>query len=280
MATSLRFAACNEIFQKLSFPEGCAGLQKAGYTGIEIAPFTLGADPVALSPDERDAIRQTIIRHKLSFVGLHWILAAPADLHATTPDKERRERTWRFLDALIDLAADLNPQRDSASVLVFGSPKQRASLPGATPGEASAILRDGLAKLASHAEARHVQILLEPLSRAQCDVVNTLAEAAVIIEEINSPAVQTMFDVHNAVDESLPHTELLRKFWPHIRHIHVNEMDGSEPGQGDYDFGELLTTLEQLNYRGWVSLEAFDFSRDPHQIAAGALEHLLQSQTL
>ncbi|HLH03645.1 MAG TPA: sugar phosphate isomerase/epimerase family protein [Bryobacteraceae bacterium] len=280
MKRPLRFAACNEIFGRRTLAESCRILRETGYTGIEIAPFTLAPDPTTLDASERAAVRDTIAAHDLEFVGLHWILAAPAGLHATSADKEQRERTWRALDAFLDLSADLNAKPEHSTVIVFGSPKQRGTMPGVTPEQAREMMRDGLARLAPHAEERNVQILLEPLSKAQCDVVNTLAEAVAIVSEIGSAAIQTMFDVHNAADETLAHTELLRRYWPHIRHIHVNEMDGREPGQGDYDFAPLLSTLEALDYHRWVSLEAFDFSRDPREVVAGAFTHLTQLQLL
>ena len=83
-----------------------------------------------------------------------------------------------------------------------------------------------------------------------------------------------MFDTHNAVDETVPHAELIRRYFEYIAHVHVNEMDGREPGTGNYDFGEILSTLWELNYKGWVSLEAFEFSRGADIIAGGALQHL------
>jgi sugar phosphate isomerase/epimerase len=43
---------------------------------------------------------------------------------------------------------------------------------------------------------------------------------------------------------------------------------------GDYNFAGLLRKLSDLNYDGWVSLEAFDFSRDPREVAARAIETL------
>ena len=46
-------------------------------------------------------------------------------------------------------------------------------------------------------------------------------------------------------------------------------MDGREPGMGDYPFDTLLATLAELNYSGWVSVEAFDFSRDSYDVAPG-----------
>jgi len=54
--------------------------------------------------------------------------------------------------------------------------------------------------------------------------------------------------------------ELVERYYEWIRHIHVNETDGKHCGAGDYDFGPVLAILKKLNYAGWISLEAFDFS--------------------
>jgi sugar phosphate isomerase/epimerase len=97
-----------------------------------------------------------------------------------------------------------------------------------------------------------------------------------IVDAIRSPAVRTMFDTHNAVDETEPHPTVIRKFFPYIAHVHVNEIDGREPGTGNYDFAAMFKTLDDLGYKGWISLEVFDFSRGPEVIAGGALNYLRQ----
>ncbi len=281
MAVPYRFAACNEIFRDLSFDQSCAALHEIGYTGVEIAPFTLADNAVALSQEDRRAIRQTMLRHNLRFVGLHWLLVSPKGLHATSPDANLRRQTWQFIADLMELAEDLRSPADEYSVMVFGSPQQRSATGGQTAAEATALLTEELARVAPQAEKHGVQLLLEPLSVNQTDVVNTLEEAVRIVDRIvketGSPAVQTMFDVHNSVDETAPHASLLKRYLPHIRHIHVNERDGREPGSGDYDFASLLSTLSALHYSGWVSLEVFDFSRDGRTVASLALRHLEQA---
>jgi D-psicose/D-tagatose/L-ribulose 3-epimerase len=267
-----RFATCNEVFGKQPMADVCAAVQRAGYQGLEIAPFTLGSDPAALDDDERAAIRQSIQDAELEFVGLHWLLAAPEGLHATARDKSVRERTWSYVSHFVDLCADLGDN----GVVVFGSPKQRSSQDGMTARQATEVFIDGLRRAAPHAESRGVTLLVEALSPSQTDVVTSLAEAVSIVQQIGSPAVQTMFDVHNAIDEMVPHTELIRQYLPFIKHVHVNELNGQEPGMGDYDFAALTKCLTDLDYQGWVSLEAFDFSRDPQQIISRSINHLLE----
>jgi sugar phosphate isomerase/epimerase len=276
---SFRYAACNEIFQKQSLAESCRVLAGLGYRGIELAPFTLSNDPASLDKEERFAIRTEIRQAGLEFVGLHWLLAAPPGLHATSPDPAVRNRTWEYVARLVDLCADLS---DSAGgqkpVIVFGSPKQRSSTGGMTAQGATDAFTEGFIKTAPRAELRGVTLLVEALSPQQTDVVTSLAEAVEIVRKVNSPAVLTMFDVHNAIAEKASHVELIREFLPYIRHVHVNELDGAEPGRGDYDFAALLRCLANLRYDGWISLEAFDFSRDANDVVAGSINHLRKSE--
>jgi len=207
-------------------------MKQLGYEGIEIAPFTLAESPRQVSKSDRQEYRRIMAEEGLSFVGLHWLMVSPEGLHVTTGDLEQRARSWQHIHDLIDLCADLGQH----GVMVFGSPKQRSTVGGMSPQEAVAVFTAELAKVAPHAQEKGVRILVEALPSDQSDVINTLQQAASIVEQINNPAVQTMFDTHNAADETEPHMDLVSRYFRHIAHVHVNEMDGREPGTGDYDF--------------------------------------------
>ena len=268
MPDSFRYAMCNEAFDKRPFAEQCRVLREAGYQGIELAPFTLGEDPLALRAAQRRELRDIMASEGLKFVGLHWLLVVPFPVHVTTPDLSLRDRSWQYVNGLIDLCADLSPDdADEHGIMVFGSPKQRSSTGGITAAEAVRNYVAGLAGIADHAADRGVTILVEALPFSQSDVIHTLAEAVAVVREINSPGVATMFDTHNAEDETEPHEQLVEKYYDLIRHVHVNEMDGSHPGAGTYDFAPLFAMLKKLNYRRWVSVEAFDFSIGADAIA-------------
>ncbi|MCW5983299.1 MAG: sugar phosphate isomerase/epimerase [Bryobacteraceae bacterium] len=274
MPFHFRHAICNEVYQGWDFAAACRSIRAIGYDGVEIAPFTLAEDPGAIGKDKRREYRAIMQGEGLEFVGLHWLMVAPKGLHVTTPAAALRERSWRHIENLIDLCADLAGDRDQNGVMVFGSPQQRSTTGGATREEATRHLLDGVRRVAPRAEQRRVRVLIEPLPRAQCDVMLSLAEAAAAVEEIGSPAIRTMFDVHNAIDEAEPHATLVDRYFDLIRHVHVNELDGRHPGTGDYDFLPVLGTLARRGYSGWISLEAFDFSPGAEKIAADSLHYL------
>ncbi len=264
---------CNEAFDGRPFADMCRAIRAAGYTGIEIAPFTLAPDPLEISAADRRQYRDAMASEGLEFAGLHWLMVSPKGLHLTAPDAALRRRSWGHIRNLVDLCADLGP----SGVMVLGSPKQRCATGGLTVAEATRLLADGLASVAPHAAGRGVTLLLEALPAKQCDVVQTLAEAVAIVKEVASAGLATMFDVHNAIDEAAPHSRLIEKYFAYIRHVHVNELDGGHCGSGDYDFAPILGTLARLGYGGWVSLEAFDFSPGAERLAGESLRHLEQA---
>ncbi len=271
---------CNEAFQGRPFREVCQVLHGFGYQGIEIAPFTLAADPLDIAPARRREFREIMADEGMAFVGLHWLLVTPKTIHVSTPDNELRKASWQYVANLIDLCADLGGGDRDNGVMVFGSPKQRSSTGGLTASEATRNFVDGLAGVAPHAANRGVTILMEALPHSQSDVVHTLAEAVAVVHEIDSPGVRTMFDSHNSEDETEPHDELIERYFDLIRHVHVNEMDGRHPGTGDYDFVRIFRALKRMGYQGWISLEAFDFEIGGERIASETMEYLKKQEAL
>ncbi len=265
-----RLAICSETFAGSTFGEACKAARRTGYDGIEIEPAHLGQDPAALSGVQRREIKSLMDQEHLFCPGLHSFLKAPAGLHLTTPDRAIRKKSWDYFARLIDLAADLTAR----PVMVFGSSKQRAAIEGATPAEAIQRLTEGLSALAPHAAQRRVTILVEPLAPNLCNVINTLEEAIGVVRAVNSPAVETMFDCHNTAGEKKPLDALIREYLPHIRHVHLNEMDGRRPGSANFPFELVLRTFKEAGYQGWLSVEVFDFKPDGEKVARLSGEYL------
>lgn len=268
--SQFKFSICNETFQSPHFEDQCRMARQIGYEGIEIMPGTLSEDPASIPSARRAEVRRILDDHGLAFVGLHNLLTVPKGLQATTSDAALRQRTWDFVRKLIDLCADIGPN----TILVFGSGKQREAPPGVAIPDALARFRDGLASVAPHAHERQVTILIEPLAPYLCNLVNRLEECVRLVHEIDSPAVRTMFDVHNTAGENLSGPKLISRYLPLIRHVHLNEMDGRRPGTGAYNFGALFHALRSGGYAGWCSLEVFNFEPSGETVARESLTYL------
>ena len=272
--TGFNYAMCNESMRELPWAKQCEIVAGAGYKGIEIASFTLVKESVKeLTSDQRSELVKTMADNGLACAGLHWLLAPPpSGLHFTTPDKAVRGKTVDYLHSLIDFCSDLNGE-----MMIFGSPKQRNAL-GISVDEAKNYFVEGLLTVADHAQQRGVKILVEHLDHTQTDVVNTLAEAKAIVEAVNHPAIQMMFDFHNTLDETEPLEMLIKKFYDKIFHVHVQEKDGKHLGMGNAanDFVKAFQMLKDLGYQRWVSLEVFDFAPGGTVIAQKSMTVLKQ----
>jgi len=268
-----KYAFCNESMQGMSWSEQCDLVARSGYRGIEIAPFSLVKETVEeLDSGRRRGMLRAMKNCGLECAGLHWLLSPPPPgLHLTTPDRETRRKSWAYLENLIDFCGDLE-----GTVMVLGSPQGRSTAAGQSVAEAQKYLVAGLAGVAGHAHRRGVKILLESLGHNQTDVVNTLAEAAEILARVDHPAIQTMFDFHNTLDETDRSPVLIDRYFPHIQHVHVQEMDGRYVGSGmaAKEFAAAFQKLKDRNFDKWISVEVFDFSPGPAIIALESLKTL------
>jgi len=93
----MRFAICNEIFRDWKIDDVFAYAAKLGYSGVEIAPFTLANSVEDISPAERARIRELAARNNIEIAGIHWVLVKPEGLYMNHPDRSIRERTARYL---------------------------------------------------------------------------------------------------------------------------------------------------------------------------------------
>jgi sugar phosphate isomerase/epimerase len=268
----MKLSLCNEVLHPLAFDRQCALAAAFGYTGLELAPFTLAQDPQTLDAAAARRFRSTAQAHGLAISSLHWLLVKPDGLSLVSADTAVRQQTLSLLKRLIDVAAACG-----AAVLVHGSPKQRSPLPGQALADAVERLHDALAELAPHAAAAGVVYCLEPLSPAETPVINTVAQAAAMVDRIGSPALRTMLDVSAASQaESAPVHEVLAQYLAsgHIAHVQLNDKNRRGPGQGDTPQQPVLQVLKTAGYTGWMAVEPFDYQPDGPGCAEFSARHV------
>lgn len=272
----MKFALCNEVLQPLPFAAQCKLAADLGYDGLEVAPFTLAEDPTELTDAEVEGYRRTAEDHGLKIFGLHWLLVAPAGLSIVSSDAALRQRTKAVMARLVELCGALG-----GSYLVHGSPKQRSVPADSTREQAWERARECLSGAAAAAARCGVTYCLEPLSRRETDLFNTVEECVRMVEEIGEPALRTMIDCSAAGQtEDLPVDELMVKWLPRgvIGHIQVNDPNRRGPGQGELDFAPILDALawsqREGHFPGIVGVEPFDYVPDGPGCAARSIGYL------
>jgi sugar phosphate isomerase/epimerase len=268
----MRIALCNEVIAPMPFPKQCEYAAKLGYDGLEIAPYTLSEEPQRLGSAQIAAARAAAEDAGVAITGLHWLLIKPAGLSISTRDEAVRRKTLDVLLALVEQCAALGGR-----YLVHGSPQQRRIDPGDTRAAALARAQDTFAAVAERAEKAGVMYCVEPLSSDQTPLINTLEEAAAVVEAVGSRALRSMLDCSSAGRmETAPLPALVDKWLPRgmIAHVQLNDRNRRGPGQGEQRFAPLLAALVRHGYAGDLAVEPFDYVPDGPGAAARAIGYV------
>jgi sugar phosphate isomerase/epimerase len=265
----MKFAICQELVEGWDWERQCRFMAETGYTGIEVAPFTLGDRITDVSPERRRELRAIAADHGLTICGLHWLLAKTTGLHLTAFDAAIRAATTGYLIELGRACADLG-----GDIMVFGSPAQRSLERGISREQAYAhaaeVFRGAMPALAD----RGVTICMEPLTTQETDFVNTCADAAELIAQVGHPNFQLHQDVKAMLAESTPIPNLIAQYAAITRHFHVNDRNLLGPGMGPTDYHPIFSALVQSGYSGWISVEVFDYRLGAEHIARESLRYM------
>ena len=132
-------------------------------------------------------------------------------------------------------------------------------LPPFTPprddDESRRLLVEALAELGDHAGSVGSQLFLEPLNRYEDYLVNTLADAVSIVEEVGSPNVAVIADTYHMSIEEADCARSIEAAGAHIRHVQLGDSNRLEPGAGHYDWPATLAALDRIGFDGWLAME-------------------------
>jgi sugar phosphate isomerase/epimerase len=267
----VKISICNELFQGWSIEKVFEYAAQLGYDGVEIAPYTLADSVTEISPKRRKAIRRAAEENGIEIVGLHWLLAKPEGLYINHPDEIIRIRTQEYMEELIHFCADIG-----GKILVHGSPHQRTVQEGWDLQESWDFAKETFSVCLKTAQKRNVLYCIEPLAHVNTNFINTVAEAIRLVKEIRHPNFKMVFDCRSAsIQEKSASEAVLRALDSgYLRHVHINDANGSGPGFGDTDFVPILKNLVKNGYKNYISVEVFDFGPDPLTVASRSIGYL------
>lgn len=265
----MKFAICQEMYEGWDWKKQCESIAKIGYTGIEVAPFTLADKLEEVSAEQRENLKKTAQDHGLEIIGLHWLLAKTEGLHLTLADDAVRAATTDYLIQLGNLCGDLG-----GKVMVFGSPFQRNLEDGTTYDEAfqraTEVFKAAMPQIAD----RGVQLLIEPLTTKETNFINTCDQGADLIAAVDHPNFLLHQDVKAMLGEGTPLPGIIEKHKDVTAHFHVNDSNLLGPGMGETDYHPIFKALLESGYDDWVSVEVFDYSPGAENIAEQSLSYM------
>jgi D-psicose/D-tagatose/L-ribulose 3-epimerase len=117
--------------------------------------------------------------------------------------------------------------------------------------------KETLAKVADHAQQAGVTLVLEYLNRFECYFLNCASDAARFVKEVNHPHLRMMYDTFHANIEEKNVASAIKTCASVMVHVHISSNDRATPGEGQIDWDATFKALKDVNYDGWLVVEAF-----------------------
>jgi D-psicose/D-tagatose/L-ribulose 3-epimerase len=108
-----------------------------------------------------------------------------------------------------------------------------------------------------YAQKADIILGLEALNRFECYLCNTMEQLAKLVKMANHSNVRAMFDTHHANIEEKKYLSAIQTIAPFLCHVHISENDRGTPGDGHIPFDDAFSALASINYKGWLTIEAF-----------------------
>jgi sugar phosphate isomerase/epimerase len=170
-------------------------------------------------------------------------------LSFSDPDPETRRAAVRRFEAHVPVAAELG------AMLVIGL--LRGTVPvSIEPEEALTWVVEALKECADIAFCRETRIAFEMVNRYESALVNTAAEGMDLLSRVNAENVGLLLDTFHMNIEEPDICQSIRQGAPALFHFHVADSNRHYPGGGHLDFASIVATLQEVGYRGTVSVEA------------------------
>ncbi|MEX0937026.1 MAG: sugar phosphate isomerase/epimerase [Pirellulales bacterium] len=115
-------------------------------------------------------------------------------------------------------------------------------------------------EVAEHAGQVGVILGVECLNRFETYLLNTHGDAARFAREVGHPNCRVMYDTFHANIEEKDVAEAIRSCADVLTHVHISENDRSIPGTGHVHWDATFDALKEVNYDGWLTVEAFGLS--------------------
>lgn len=198
----------------------------------------------------------------------------PGTLRLTGPCVDYK-KIKSYLKFALNRAADLG-----AHTVVFGSGTAKKVPEHFSKDEAYKQIVMVLELLASISEEYEITIVMEPLRKPECNILNTFRESVEVAKVVKNPFIRVLVDYYHMTWEHESSDVLLHYGQEYLRHVHfANPNMTSDAGilegrlyprtKNEWNYIPFVETLRKIGYDNKISIEAG--SRDFKKSARDAL---------
>ncbi len=252
-------------FKNFSLEYALDSLSELGYNGIEL--WCKGQHITPYDKAERvDEIKKLLAERGLE------IYALSAHLDFITASDELRAANIDKFKLVMDLARKFGVKK------VVTASGYLDEVPSSERRGMDKRFYDSMVELGEYAKSKKMIIALEPEPEK---LLKTPSQAVELIEKIGIPVFRTVCDMSHAIALNMTPVEFIREMEEYLGHIHLDDAVYGQhphkhliPGDGEIDYKEVFSYLEDIGYDDWISMELNQHTEKPKEAAMKAIDHL------
>lgn len=224
-----------------------ANLAAYGYDGVEL----MSRDPEGL---DWAAVRQMAAQHGLSIVMIcTGEVYGQSGISFTDPEEKRRTEAVRRVCKLVDCASACG-----AGIVNIGRVRGSYS-PKIPHAQTDAWAIEAFRTISDYAAKQDVRLALENVTIMQTNFINTIQEAAEMVDRVGRENFKVMMDVFHLNIEEKDMVETIKRYAAYNIHVHLSDNNRRYPGQCGLDFPKIIRTFHDVGFDGAFCTEVFQY---------------------
>ena len=299
----INLAFSSNAFKRYSLEDSIKEIAKIGYRGVEILCDIPHAYPPHFKEEHIRSLKKTLGSSSIQISNLNtFTLFAIGDTYHPSwieEDNRRRETRIQHTIECIRLAKKIGAKHLSTEpggpvtpVTSSSSSSSSSSSPSPSPSSSISsqqqprdrdrleeIFLDGLARVAQIAEEEDIKVLIEP--EPGLLVENSSQFKKLMTKKIlNSKYIRLNFDIGHFYCVNEDPAKVTLELSDYVEHFHLADIAYTRihnhliPGRGSIDFRSVFDAIDDIGYRGFVTVELYPYQDNPVDAAKEAYDYL------
>jgi sugar phosphate isomerase/epimerase len=280
----IKLAFSTNAFKRYSLEDSIREIAKVGYSGVEILCDIPHAYAPSFKDDQVRSLKKTLALSNMQISNLNaFTLYAIGDTYHPSWIEDSREMRIEHTIECIRLAKRIGAKHLSTEP---GGPVVAPPLPSSSQQQQQyqdisrleKMFLDGLTRVARMAEEEDIKVLIEP--EPGLLIENSRQFKNFVTKINNSKYIRLNFDISHFYCVNEDPAKVVYELSDYIEHFHLADIAHTRihnhliPGKGSIDFRSVFDAMDDIGYRGFVTVELYPYQDNPIYAAKEAYSYL------
>ena len=282
----IKLAFSTNAFKRYSLEDSIREIAKVGYSGVEILCDIPHAYAPSFKDDQVRSLKKTLALSNMQISNLNaFTLYAIGDTYHPSWIDDSREMRIKHTIECIRLAKRIGAKHLSTEP---GGPVVAPPVPSSSQQQEQQQYQDisrfekiflgGLTRVTKMAEEEDIKVLIEP--EPGLLIENSRQFKNFVTKISNSKYIRLNFDIGHFYCVNEDPAKVVYELSDYIEHFHLADIAHTRihnhliPGKGSIDFRSVFDAMDDIGYRGFVTVELYPYQDNPIYAAKEAYSYL------